>query len=43
MSRYGFIVLIGIILLGRFTGFSLVGEIILPFVSGFASLLGIPM
>lgn len=43
MSRYGFIVLIGIILLGRFTGFSLVGEIILPFVTGFASLLGIPM
>ncbi len=43
LSRYGFIILIGIILLGRFTGFGLVGRIILPFVSGFASLLGIPM
>jgi Zn-dependent protease len=43
LSRYGFIILIGVILLGRFTGFSLVGEIILPFVTGFASLLGIPM
>lgn len=43
MSRYGFILLIGIILLGRFTGFSLVGEIILPTVRAMAGLLGIPM
>lgn len=43
MSRYGFIILIGVILLGRFTGFSLVGRVILPFVKGFASLLGVPM
>ena len=43
LSKYGFIILIGIILLGRFTGFSLVGEIILPFVWGFASLLGLPV
>lgn len=43
LSRYGFIILIGIILLGRFSGFSIVGEIILPFVKGFASVLGIPV
>lgn len=43
LSRYGFIILIGIIVLGRFTGFSLVGEIILPFVRWGASLLGIPV
>jgi Zn-dependent protease len=43
LSRYGFIILIGIILLGRFTGFSLVGRIILPFVRGFASVLGVPL
>ncbi|WP_316896492.1 site-2 protease family protein [Pseudodesulfovibrio indicus] len=43
LSRYGFIILIGIILLGRFTGFSLVGRIILPFVRGVASVLGVPL
>jgi len=43
LSRYGFVILISVILMGRFTGFSLVGEIILPFVTGFASLLGIPL
>lgn len=43
LDRYGFIILIGIILLGRFTGVSLVGRIILPFIKGFASLLGIPL
>ncbi|NDV19515.1 site-2 protease family protein [Pseudodesulfovibrio sp. JC047] len=43
LSRYGFVILIGIILLGRFTGFSLVGELILPVVHFMASLLGIPM
>ena len=43
LSRYGFILLIGIILLGRFAKFSLVGEIILPFVRALASLLGIPL
>jgi Zn-dependent protease len=43
LSRYGFIILIGIIVLGRYTGFSLVGEIILPLVSAMANLLGVPM
>ena len=43
LSRYGFVILISIILSGRFTGFSLVGEFILPIVKGFGSLLGIPV
>lgn len=43
MGKYGFILLIGIIVLGRFTGFSLVGEIIFPFVRTLASALGIPL
>ena len=43
LSRYGFIILIGIILLGRFTGYSIVGEIILPMVRTLSGLLGIPI
>ncbi|MCJ2166092.1 MULTISPECIES: site-2 protease family protein [unclassified Pseudodesulfovibrio] len=43
LSRYGFVILIGIILLGRFTGFNLVGQIILPIVRGLASVLGVPV
>jgi len=43
MGKYGFIILIVLIMSGRFTGFSLVGEIILPFVYAIANLLGVPM
>lgn len=41
MSRYGFIILIGLILIGRYSGYSLVGQVIFPMVSGAAALLGI--
>lgn len=41
LSRYGFIILIGIILVGQFTGYSLVGEVIFPMVRGAAALLGV--
>ena len=43
MSRYGFIILIAVILLGRYTGLDIVGRVILPFVSGLGSLLGVPL
>ncbi len=43
LSRYGFIILIGIIIVGRYSGYSLVGGIVLPVVYGAASLLGINM
>ena len=42
-GRYGFILLIGLIVVSNFTEFSLLGEIILPFVSFVAGLLGVPM
>ena len=42
-GRYGFILLIGLILIGNFTRFSLFGHLILPVVSALAGLLGIPM
>ena len=42
-GRYGFILLIGLIVFSNFTQFSLLGEIILPFVSFVAGLLGVPM
>ncbi len=43
MGRYGFVLLIGLILIGRYSGYSLVGGVILPFVYFMAQLLGIPM
>lgn len=43
LERYGFVILIGIILLGNFTGISLVGRVIWPAVGAAASLLGIPL
>lgn len=42
LSRYGFLILIGLILLGNFTNVSLLGKIILPVVSTGFSLLGLP-
>jgi Zn-dependent protease len=42
-GRYGFILLIGLIVVSNFTRFSLFGEIILPFVSFMAGLFGVPM
>ena len=41
LERYGFVLLIGIILIGRFSGYSLFGEIIFPAVTGLAGLLGV--
>jgi len=41
LSRYGFIILIGLIVVGRYSGYSLVGQVILPVVYGAANLLGI--
>ncbi|QGY40135.1 site-2 protease family protein [Pseudodesulfovibrio cashew] len=41
LSRYGFFILIGLILVGRFSGYSLVGQVIFPLVSGAAALLGV--
>lgn len=43
MSRYGFIILIGLILVGRYSGYSLVGEVIMPLVSAMARVLGVPL
>ncbi len=41
LSRYGFVILIGIIMLSRYTEFSLFGGIILPMVHGAMRLLGL--
>ncbi|WP_041720652.1 site-2 protease family protein [Pseudodesulfovibrio piezophilus] len=41
LSRYGFIVLIGLILIGQYSGYSLIGQVIFPLVRGSAALLGI--
>jgi len=41
LSRYGFFILIGIILVGQYSGYSLVGEVIFPMVRGAAMLLGV--
>ncbi len=41
LSRYGFIILIGIIIAGQYTGVSLVGRIILPTVQAMTRLLGL--
>ena len=41
LSRYGFMILIGVIMLGRFTGYSIVGQVILPMVYGLSRLLGV--
>ena len=38
LERYGPFILLGIILFGRFTGFSIIGSIIWPFVNVFANL-----
>jgi Zn-dependent protease len=43
LSRYGFIILIAIILLGRYTGLDIVGRVIVPLVQGLGSLLGVPL
>lgn len=43
LSRYGFILLIAVIMGGDYLGFSLVGQVIMPAVSLFGSLLGIPL
>lgn len=43
MGRYGFVILIGIILIGRYSDYDLFGGVILPMVQGMAHLLGIPM
>lgn len=42
-GKYGFILLIGLIVLSNYTQFSLLGQIILPLVSALAGLLSIPM
>ncbi|MDC0336549.1 site-2 protease family protein [Pseudodesulfovibrio sp.] len=41
LSRYGFVILIGVIILGRYTGYSLVGAVIFPAVQGMSRLLGV--
>ncbi|QJB55084.1 site-2 protease family protein [Pseudodesulfovibrio sp. zrk46] len=41
LSRYGFLILIGLIIVGRYSGYNLVGGVILPMVRGAAHLLGI--
>ena len=41
MGRYGFILLIGIIILGRYSGYNLFGQVILPIVNGMTALLGV--
>ena len=41
LNRYGFFILIGIILVGQYSGYSLVGAVIFPLVRGAASLLGV--
>ena len=41
LSQYGFMILIGIIILGRFTGYSLVGGVVFPLVRGASALLGV--
>ncbi|WP_272700429.1 site-2 protease family protein [Desulfovibrio sp. Fe33] len=43
LSRYGFIILIAIILLGRYTGLDIVGRVVIPLVQGLGSLLGVPL
>jgi len=43
LSRYGFMILIGIIMLGNFTSFSLFGKIIMPVVRTLAGFLGMPI
>jgi Zn-dependent protease len=43
LSRYGFMILIGLIFVGQFSGYNLVGQVILPVVYGAANLLGITM
>jgi Zn-dependent protease len=43
LSRYGFIILIAIIVLGRYTGLDIVGRVIIPLVQGLGSLLGVPL
>ncbi|MEA1987447.1 MAG: site-2 protease family protein, partial [Candidatus Marinimicrobia bacterium] len=40
LERYGMFILLGVILLGRFTGTSIIGIIIWPFVGFFANLFG---
>jgi len=41
LSRYGFVILIGLIIVGRYSGYNLVGQVILPMVYGMANLLGV--
>jgi hypothetical protein len=41
LSRYGFIILIGLILVGRFSGYNLVGQVILPMVYAGVRILGV--
>lgn len=41
LSRYGFLILIGIIIVSRYSGYNLVGEVILPIVRGMTTLLGV--
>lgn len=43
LSRYGFIILIGLILVGRFSGYSFVGQVILPMVHAGLRILGVSM
>ena len=43
LDRYGFVILIGIILAGRLAGYSLIGQVIFPIVSGMAGLLGVKL
>lgn len=41
MGRYGIFILVGLILVGQYSGYSLVGEVIFPLVRGAAALLGV--
>jgi Zn-dependent protease len=41
LSRYGFFILIGLIFVGQYAGYSLVGEVIFPLVRGAAAILGV--
>jgi len=43
LSRYGFIILIGLILVGQYSGYNLVGQVILPMVYAMIRLLGVPL
>jgi len=43
LGRFGFLILIGLILISRFSGLNLVGGVILPLVAAMARLLGVTL